>query len=113
IFLALGKCSRVDHKVGLAFTGLLCVGIGYVVTMGVCGFLGLKTSVLHKILPLLLLGIGVDDMFVIVGALDNLTAEEKERPVEEQIGLTMKHAGVSVTITTLTDILAFGIGATS
>ncbi|GAB1610707.1 patched domain-containing protein 3-like isoform X1 [Argonauta hians] len=113
IFFTLGKCNRIDHKVGLAFTGLLCVGIGYIVTLGVCGFLGLETSELHRILPLLLLGIGVDDMFVIVGSLDNLTKTEKKLPVKEQIGLTMKHAGISITITTLSDILAFGIGATS
>ena len=29
----------------------------------------------------------------------------------ERIGLTMEHAGVSVTVTSITDILAFGIGA--
>ncbi|GAB1610711.1 patched domain-containing protein 3-like isoform X1, partial [Argonauta hians] len=113
IFFALGKSNSVDHKVGLAFTGLLCVTIGYVITLGVCGFFQLEFSVLNKILPLLLLGIGVDDMFVIVGALNNLSKKEKNLPVEEQIGLTMKHAGVSITITTLSDILAFAIGATS
>ena len=33
--------------------------------------------------------------------------------VEERIGLAMKHSGVAITITSLTDLLAFGIGATS
>jgi len=33
--------------------------------------------------------------------------------VEERIGLAMKHSGVAITITSVTDLLAFGIGASS
>ena len=33
--------------------------------------------------------------------------------LQERIGLAMKHAGVAITITSVTDLLAFGIGATS
>ena len=33
--------------------------------------------------------------------------------LEERIGLAMKHSGVAITITSVTDLLAFGIGATS
>ncbi|GAB1610706.1 hypothetical protein Ahia01_001357000 [Argonauta hians] len=109
MFIGIGYTTMV----GLAITGLLCVGIGYVVTLGVCGFAGIEYSLLNHVLPLLLLGIGVDDTFVIVGALNSLSKEEKELPVKEQIGLTMKHAGISITITTLTDIVSFAIGSYS
>ena len=34
-------------------------------------------------------------------------------PLEERIGLSMKHSGVAITITSVTDILAFGIGSMS
>ena len=37
--------------------------------------------------------------------------ERKANGVVENFGLTMKHAGVSIMITSLTDIFAFGIGA--
>ena len=33
--------------------------------------------------------------------------------LDERIGLAMKHSGVAITITSMTDFLAFGIGATS
>lgn len=33
--------------------------------------------------------------------------------VEERIGLAMKHSGVAILITSVTDLMAFGIGATS
>ena len=38
---------------------------------------------------------------------------DKERDVVERLGLTMKHAGVAITITSITDFIAFGIGATT
>ncbi len=50
-------------------------------------------------------------MFVIVNALENLSEEEKKRPVEERIALTMKRAGIAITVTSITDITAFGVGA--
>lgn len=57
-------------------------------------------------------GIGIDDMFVIVQCWFNMKKEESDTlPLHEQIGLTLRHAGVAVTITTLTDVFAFGVGA--
>lgn len=52
-------------------------------------------------------------MFVILGTLRNLSADIRSRSVAEQMGHVMKHAGVSITITTLSDVVAFGIGAFS
>ena len=58
-------------------------------------------------------GIGVDDMFVIVQAWEMTKAQTEDLPMPERIGKMMKNAGVSITVTSLTDILAFGIGATT
>ena len=58
-------------------------------------------------------GIGVDDMFVIIQALEQLSPAEKALPVPERVAAALKHAGVSITVTSLTDILAFGVGATT
>ena len=61
----------------------------------------------------LISGIGVDDMFVIVQALDHLPESTKNKPIPERIGVTLRDAGLSITVTSLTDMMAFGIGATT
>ena len=52
-------------------------------------------------------------MFVIVEAYKHLTPKQMSLPVEERIALTLRHAGVSITVTSITDIVAFGIGGTT
>ena len=51
-------------------------------------------------------------MFVIVQCLDNLDKQGDE-DVREVVSLTMKHAGVAITITSITDVIVFAIGASS
>ena len=82
-------------------------------SFGSCFYLGLFFSDMHPCLPFLLLGIGVDDMFVIVQAVENLSASERKLPIDQRVGKAMRHAGVSITVTSVTDMAAFLIGSTS
>ena len=52
-------------------------------------------------------------MFIIVQALETLDDEHKNDPVHIKIGHLLKRAGVSITVTSLTDVAAFAIGATT
>ena len=47
-------------------------------------------------------------MFVIVTCLHQASTEET---VEVRVGRALRHAATSVTVTTLTDVLAFSVGA--
>ena len=94
--------------------GMLVIGRSLVASFGFCFYLpGLYFGDIHPIIPFLLLGIGVDDMFVVVKAMDNLTDKERQLPIPDKMAMTMKHAGVSITITTLTDAVAFLISSTT
>lgn len=56
---------------------------------------------------------GVDDMFVIVQSWNNLSADDKTTALHEKFAKTMKHAGVAITVTSLTDFISFAIGGTT
>ena len=49
-------------------------------------------------------------MFVLVNALE---ATDVSMPAAERIAHAMSHAGVSITVTSITDVLAFALGSTS
>ena len=58
-------------------------------------------------------GIGVDDMFVIMGSLNGLDSLQRQMDIPSQMGLVLKRAGISITVTSVTDFIAFFIGATT
>ena len=109
-FLVLGACSPIHLRVTSAIIGLSCVLVSITSGYGIAFTFGYKFSDMHAVLPFLILGLGVDDMFVIVNTIDQtpdfLTAKERFK-----MGLT--HAGPSITITSVTDGLSFFIGSLS
>ena len=66
----LGACSPMHCRLSVAIVGILCI----VLSMAAGYFLSLKLGYYmndaHQALPIMLLGIGVDDMFIICNALD-------------------------------------------
>nr|CAD7423184.1 unnamed protein product [Timema monikensis] len=98
-------------KFFLGIIGLLSVGMAFVVACGICSLLGIPYGPVHTALPFLLMGIGVDDVFVIMACWKNLTSTEKKLILPEKIALTMQYAGSSITVTSMTDVIAFLVGA--
>ena len=88
--------------------GLTCVLLATTSGYALGFAAGFKFSRMHPVLPFMIMGIGVDDMYVIVNTIDqtpmHLTANERFR-----IGLTL--AGPSITITSVTDGIAFFLGS--
>ena len=72
VFLMLGKFNSVEQRAYLALTGIAAIGLGIVSCHGLAGVLNIDNGPLNLILPFLLLGIGIDDMFVIVQSFSNI-----------------------------------------
>ena len=101
----------VGSRVSVTFAGIIAIGLAVASSYGLCSMIGLFYSPLMNVLPFLLLGMGVDDMFVIVNAYDLVTAREPDVDLPRRVGLTLASAGASITVTSLTDIFAFIIGS--
>jgi len=104
------KCHPVKSRSLLALSGCASVGLSIAVAYGFTTLLGFKLNPVVQVLPFILIGIGVDDMFVLTAALE---AESSDLPVKERMARAMGHAGVSITVTSLTDLFAFALGSTS
>ena len=106
--LVLGTFSAMHCRLVVSIAGLVCVGIAYASGFGIVFYCGGETAGVHNLMPFLLIGIGVDDMFVICNALDQT---DLKASAAERIREAIKHAGPSITITSLTNTLAFAFGA--
>ena len=70
LIIFLGSCSPTHCRISLAIVGVICI----LLSVGAGFGIGIKLDYLrteaHEALPILMLGIGVDDMFIICNALD-------------------------------------------
>jgi Niemann-Pick C1 protein len=77
---------------------------------GLCSGIGVPFNQLHLLLPFIVVGIGVDDLIIITLTFDQTNVKD---PPELRIKHTLEKCGVSIAFTTLTDMVAFLLGATS
>ncbi|XP_012258315.2 patched domain-containing protein 3-like [Athalia rosae] len=113
IILMIGRCNIVQQRIYLSIIGVSVVGQSILSAYGICYYMGYFYGPIHPILPFLLLGIGVDDMFVVMQSLDNVTKAEKPTDLTERIGRALQQSGMSITVTSVTNIVAFAIGVTT
>ncbi|CAG9766015.1 unnamed protein product [Ceutorhynchus assimilis] len=109
----ISKFNWLEVRTVLGTVGLLTIGMGFIVGAGLCSLFGIFYGPVHISLPFLLMGLGVDDMLVIMNCWDELSVSETRLPLPERVGLMLKHAGVSITITSFTDVIAFIIGSST
>lgn len=112
--ITLGRRNLVQQRPMLAFLGMVSVAQAVAVSYGVCSLFGVPYCPVNSILPILLLGLGVDDMFVIMAAWEAAGRHKASSGCHiERAGRTMRHAGVAITVTSLTDVIAFAVGAST
>ncbi|XP_062377857.1 patched domain-containing protein 3-like [Sardina pilchardus] len=110
ITVSIMSCLRLDcvrNKVWVATFGVLSAGLAVLSSFGLLLFCGMPFVMTVATAPFLILGIGVDDMFIMISCWQKTNVKAE---VEDRMAETYKEAAVSITITTLTDVLAFYIG---
>ena len=108
--LVLGTCHPVGCRAAAATIGIGSTMMAYAASYGLCCLVGLEISNMHPLLPFLLLGIGADDMYVIVAVVDQLNPRMSYKRV---VAKALKFGGVSILITSFTDAVAFMLSGLS
>ncbi len=110
VVIFLGNFSPIHNRFKLGALGFMTVILTYTSSYGLLSLCGLKVSGIHNLLPFLLIGVGADDMFVVVNSVDQV---DTNLPSNERFVKGFKHAGPSITITSFTNIMAFFISAST
>ncbi|KAF5835342.1 patched family-domain-containing protein [Dunaliella salina] len=105
--ISLRRNSWVYQKAHLAPMSVLAIVLGSAAAFGICLASNVKINNTVQAVPFLLLGLGMDDTFVIVGA---YFRQDRRRTARERIQGTMEVAGTSITVTSFTDFIAFILG---
>jgi predicted RND superfamily exporter protein len=105
--LALARRNPVKSRGALAVCSVLAAALALGASLGIGLTIGIEFSLVVQSLALLVLGIAVDDTFVIVDALRQTSPKLDD---EERIAIALGRAGSSITVTSLTDVVAFCTG---
>lgn len=102
--------NRVAGHALAGLIGLLAVAFGIAIGFGIVILCGVKFVSTVGVIPFLILGVGIDDMFII---LDQLDRTDFNLPTRHLLATVLSKIGGSVTMTTLTDLVAFAVSSTS
>jgi Niemann-Pick C1 protein len=110
------KCGT-GSRWTLALAAVITVGLSTAAGFGLSSAFGLFYGPVHSVLPFILVGIGVDDAFVIANAFDRERkvprTEEDDETLARRTSRALARSGTSITVTSMTDFVAFAISASS
>ncbi|KAG1677103.1 NPC intracellular cholesterol transporter 1 [Nymphon striatum] len=118
ITLALGQPRSfstilVDSKMSLGLAGVIIVIISVISSIGFYSFIGVPaTLIIIEVIPFLVLAVGVDNIFILVQALQRDKARANE-DIESQIGRILGEVGPSMLFSTVSEACCFFLGALS
>ena len=94
----------------LANAGVFAVALGILAGFGLAMWCRVPFVTIVGVLPFLVLGIGIDDMFILVDELDRQPRDMSKNYI---INAVMAHSRATVTMTTMTDLAAFAVSTST
>ncbi|XP_059647380.1 uncharacterized protein LOC132293774 isoform X2 [Cornus florida] len=113
ISLTLGDATHLStfylsSKVLLGLSGIIIVVLSVLGSVGVFSAIGVKsTLIIMEVIPFLVLAVGVDNMCILVHAVKR---QPLELPLEGRISNALVEVGPSITLASLSEVLAFAVG---
>ncbi|XP_062568477.1 uncharacterized protein LOC134230660 [Saccostrea cucullata] len=110
------RINCIADRSNLGRAGVLATVLAILGSFGLTSAAGVEYVSLVGVMPFLIVGIGLDDVFILLSGLADapLTGSDgTPTTIQQRISFAMATSGVSISITSLTDFLAFGIGSSS
>eukprot|EP01061_Rhynchopus_euleeides_P019478 TRINITY_DN31_c0_g1_i1.p1 TRINITY_DN31_c0_g1~~TRINITY_DN31_c0_g1_i1.p1 ORF type:complete len:962 (+),score=384.49 TRINITY_DN31_c0_g1_i1:127-3012(+) len=104
----LGRMRPKYSHAALGVVSVLSVGMSTLSAYGLCWIIGLAFNTLTQLLVLVLLGVGIDDTFVIM---DSWWDHSHAPDMKTRMIRAVRHAGPAITVTSVTDLVAFLAGS--
>ncbi|XAR73057.1 hypothetical protein NMG60_11019915 [Bertholletia excelsa] len=99
----------ISSKVLLGLSGVLIVVLSVLGSVGLFSAFGVKsTLIIMEVIPFLVLAVGVDNMCILVHAVKR---QPHELPLEGRISNALVEVGPSITLASLSEVLAFAVGS--
>jgi Niemann-Pick C1 protein len=109
VSLSLGQLHFIKSKFFMSLAGILLVTFSVFSSLGICSLLKVKaTLIIGQVIPFLILAIGVDNMYILSNTLEST---DKNLPIHERVGETLKSVGTSITLAASSEFLAFMLGS--
>jgi Niemann-Pick C1 protein len=104
------KRHKVHSRSLLGVGAVTSVLLSMVSSYGFMFLCGVPFTSVTQLLPFVMFGVGLDDAYIIMGAYSRLA---KHTDPVERIKITIDEIGLSITLTSMTSALAFGLGCLS
>uniref|UniRef100_A0A8C3WTX0 SSD domain-containing protein n=1 Tax=Catagonus wagneri TaxID=51154 RepID=A0A8C3WTX0_9CETA len=101
------RCDCVRNKMCVAAFGVISAALAVVSVFGLMLYIGVPFVTIVANSPFLILGVGVDDMFIMISAWQKTNIVDN---LKERMSDVYSKVAVSITITTVTNVLAFYTG---
>uniref|UniRef100_A0A914RR38 SSD domain-containing protein n=1 Tax=Parascaris equorum TaxID=6256 RepID=A0A914RR38_PAREQ len=106
------------HKISYAINACICPMLAAGAALGTLFWFGFRFGSVLYVTPLLVLAIGVDDSFIMINAWERLCDARRGKSLPsdtlaERLAKLLVDVGPSITITSLTNVAAFGISSFS
>ncbi|KAE8057400.1 hypothetical protein FH972_014096 [Carpinus fangiana] len=99
----------ISSKVLLGLFGVMLVMFSVLGSVGFFSAIGVKsTLIIMEVIPFLVLAVGVDNMCILVHAVKR---QPLELPLEGRISNALVEVGPSITLASLSEVLAFAVGS--
>ncbi|XP_028400006.1 protein patched homolog 1-like isoform X2 [Dendronephthya gigantea] len=104
------RSNAVQSQGCMGILGVLLVTLSIAAGLGLCSFTGISFNAAStQVLPFVILGVGVDDMFLLSHAYRDLNS--KNLRSREYSGYCLSTTGVSMMLTSITNAVAFFLAA--